>query len=96
MCPTRQGGGLKLRIMDGLRLGIPVITHERSARGYEIFCNSNYFKTFSNNSEFQNAVNNIVNQYKEGNINNVSIYNDYVRNFSYQSGLKRVKKLLNL
>ena len=96
MCPTRQGGGLKHRIMDGLRLGIPVITHERSARGYEIFCNSNYFKTFSNNSEFQNAVNNIVNQYKEGNINNVSIYNDYVRNFSYQSGLKRVKKLLNL
>lgn len=96
LCPTRQGGGLKLRIMDGLRLGIPVITHERSARGYDVFYNKNYFKTFANNSEFQNAVNYIVNQYKEGNIDKGSIYNDYVQNFSYQSGLQRVRKMLNL
>lgn len=95
LCPTRQGGGLKLRIMDGLRLGIPVITHERSARGYDVFYNRNYFKTFANNSEFQNAVNYIVNQYKEGNIDKGSIYNDYVKNFSYQSGLQRVRKMLN-
>lgn len=37
LCPTSLGGGLKLRIMDGLRYGLPVVAHKLSARGYEPF-----------------------------------------------------------
>ena len=46
LCPTRLGGGIKLRVMDGLRLGIPVITHSCSARGYDYFIDKPYFKVF--------------------------------------------------
>ena len=37
LCPTSLGSGLKLRIMDGLKCGMPVITHRVSARGYAAF-----------------------------------------------------------
>ena len=46
ICPTRLGGGLKLRIMDGLRLGLPIITHSCSARGYDVFKNTGFFYSF--------------------------------------------------
>ena len=49
ICPTRLGGGLKLRVMDGLRLGLPVITHKFSARGYSLFENTDYFRRLTNN-----------------------------------------------
>ena len=35
ICPVDCGGGVKLRVMDGLRTGMPVLVHRVSARGYE-------------------------------------------------------------
>ena len=33
ICPVDLGGGVKLRVMDGLKSGLPVIAHKVSARG---------------------------------------------------------------
>lgn len=35
ICPVDCGGGVKLRVMDGLRTGMPALVHRVSARGYE-------------------------------------------------------------
>ena len=35
ICPVNCGGGVKLRVMDGLRTGLPALVHRVSARGYE-------------------------------------------------------------
>ena len=35
ICPVNRGGGVKLRVMDGLRTGLPALVHRVSARGYE-------------------------------------------------------------
>lgn len=35
ICPVNRGGGVKLRVMDGLRAGLPALVHRVSARGYE-------------------------------------------------------------
>lgn len=35
ICPVDCGGGVKLRVMDGLRSGLPALVHRVSARGYE-------------------------------------------------------------
>lgn len=96
ICPTRLGGGLKLRIMDGLRLGLPVITHNCSARGYDMFFGCDYFKTFSNSMEFSKAVCSIVSLYRHGRINKSIIYEEYIKSFSYNDGLSRIMKLLKL
>lgn len=37
ICPVCLGGGIKLRIMDGLKNGLQILTHEVSSRGYEDF-----------------------------------------------------------
>ena len=37
LCPISLGGGMKLRVMDGLSAGLPVVCHIVSARGYEVF-----------------------------------------------------------
>lgn len=56
LCPTRLGGGMKLRLMDGLKCGLPVVTHEVSARGYSNFVRMGYLESFSNRDEFKTAL----------------------------------------
>lgn len=56
LCPTRLGGGMKLRLMDGLKCGLPVVTHEVSARGYSNFFRMGYLESFSNRDEFKTAL----------------------------------------
>lgn len=35
VCPINAGSGIKLRVLDGLKQGLPVLCHEVSAAGYE-------------------------------------------------------------
>lgn len=95
ICPTRVGGGLKLRIMDGLRLGLPVITHVCSARGYDMFADSDYFQVFRNQQEFAESVNFAVELYKNNKIDKETIYSEYQKSFSYQAGMERIKKIVD-
>lgn len=96
ICPTRIGGGLKLRVMDGLRLGLPVITHKCSARGYDAFYNHPYFKSFSTPEEFGCAVNEMLMLYDRKEIKKEDVYEKYCKAFSYKSGVERLKKIFEL
>lgn len=60
LCPTRLGGGMKLRIMDGLRCCLPVLTHKVSARGYKAFERKGYLYQFENEQEFSNAFHQLI------------------------------------
>ena len=46
LCPTDIGGGLKLRVMDGLKSGLPVLVHKVSSRGYDSFFGKPYFQVY--------------------------------------------------
>lgn len=94
ICPTRLGGGLKLRVLDGLRLGLPVITHTCSARGYDVFHECDYFRPFNDENEFVVAINDIISLYKKNNIEKEIVYNRFVQAFSYKSGLEKLKEIL--
>lgn len=96
ICPTRLGGGLKLRIMDGLKLGLPVVTHACSARGYEAFCGTNFFFSFSDPIEFSNSINTVVNNLRNNLISSRMVYETYVKLFSYESGVEKVKNIMNI
>lgn len=56
LCPTRLGSGIKVRITDGLRVGLPIVAHVTSARGYRKFIERGYFLTFSNKKEFAKSI----------------------------------------
>jgi hypothetical protein len=95
ICPAKTGSGLKLRIMDGLRLGIPVIVHDHSKSGYESMLMTPYFKSFMNPSEFGEAVQELSAQVLENKQERALVRESYLSHFSYESGLERVKEIMN-
>ena len=96
ICPTRLGGGLKLRVMDGLRLGLPVIVHSCSARGYDELIGSDCLSVFNTKEEFASELHKMVSKLQAGTILRNTIRQRYEEVFSYQSGLSRLKTILSL
>lgn len=94
ICPTRLGGGLKLRVMDGLKLGIPVITHSCSARGYDAFMEGNYLTVFNNGNEFGKELEKQIKMLKEGRLSRNVVRRRYEELFSYEAGYMRVKSIM--
>jgi glycosyltransferase involved in cell wall biosynthesis len=94
LCPMDSGGGLKLRIMDGLRAGQPIILHERSARGYEILSNKSYFKTYNDINSFIEAVQ-AIHTYIASNANSrQTIQEEYYTLFGLERGINHLKEIL--
>lgn len=89
ICPINVGSGLKLRIMDGLKLGMPILTHEVSSHGYECFWGKPWFKVYRNEKEFRNGLRELK-EYCETNDNiRAGIIDSFKSFFSYESGSKR-------
>lgn len=89
ICPTNLGGGLKLRIMDGLRAGLPVLTHEISARGYDAFMGKCLF-AYSDSESFKKGL-------KETctcSLSTQDIVHQYWTSFSFEAGVNRLRALL--
>lgn len=59
ICPTDLGGGIKLRIMDGLRHGLPVLTAAVSARGYAPFLGKTLF-SYADPETFRESLDSIL------------------------------------
>lgn len=96
ICPTRLGGGLKLRVMDGLRLGLPVIAHSRSARGYDDLVGTDCLSVFNNQEEFASELQKVVSKIQAGTLERHLIRQKYEQVFSYQAGLNRLKTILSI
>lgn len=96
LCPTRLGGGLKLRVMDGLKSGLPIITHSVSARGYEYFEKENFFFVFDTPEEFLDSLLKLKSQIKDHQFLRRQIQESYLSYFSFSSGLKRIARVLDL
>lgn len=90
ICPTFLGGGLKLRIMDGLRWGLPVVTHSVSARGYDAFKDAGCLFSYSNVVEFLSA----IQQLKSLSMSKREIQALYISLFSFEAGVERLSKVL--
>ena len=55
ICPSDNGGGIKLRLMDGLKHGLPVVSHFLASRGYEPFIGKSLF-LYEDALSFKDAV----------------------------------------
>lgn len=90
ICPTSMGGGLKLRIMDGLKYGMPVISHIVSIRGYDEFVEENCLLSYSDTNEFINNLKLL----RSKTFNKKRIQELFYQIFSYESGIMRLNKIL--
>jgi len=94
-CPTKIGGGLKLRVMDGLKLGLPIIVHEKSARGYEMFLGKPYFKIYNNRESFKEGLSSLLNYINSHHKFKEEIITIYDKYFSFNSGCTRLFNIIS-
>lgn len=90
ICATSLGGGLKLRVMDGLSAGLPVICHKVSARGYEEFIKNGVLLVYDDKETFKEQLGRL----KTLVINKKDTIDLYEALFSFDSGLKRLEDIL--
>lgn len=96
VCPARLGGGIKVRILDGLRCGLPVLAHTVSSRGYSNFISKGYFYSFDNPSEFLEKFNKLESDRLKHVYTSNEIVEFYQLNNSFLGGITKIKKLLCL
>lgn len=91
VCPTRLGGGLKLRVMDGLRAGLPVIAHKVSARGYSEFEKHGFLWAFDSKQEFAAALSEVIQFIKSKGLNRNDIQDFANKQFSFEGKVAMLK-----
>lgn len=89
LCPTHVGGGLKLRVMDGLRQGLPVLTHAISARGYDTFYGEPFFASYCDEASFRNGLCRLSSLPASPDLQR-SIQDAYFSVFGFESGVERM------
>lgn len=94
LCPTRLGGGMKLRVMDGLRNGLPVLAHEVSARGYRAFEKEGILYRFANKMEFAYNLKRIIEELQLGRLSRECIIATADELFSFDAAVRKIKSSL--
>lgn len=90
VCPTCKGGGVKLRVMDGLRFGLPCLVHEISARGYEPFRDRNLF-AYDCPESFRNALESML----DSSVDRTLALEAYSAKMTFCAGVSRMKRFLS-
>lgn len=94
LCVTRVGGGMKIRLTDGLACGVPVVTHAVSARGYGAFKRAGALLDFTTPEEFAEALRNLQPAVALGTITPSFIRSIYERELSFSAGVARLSAAL--
>lgn len=91
ICPVDLGGGLKLRNLDGLKFGLPVLTHKVSLRGYEKMEEAGVMFSYHDPSEFAIG----LRKMKAIRIDREEIQHIYMEHYNFDAGLARLKEILS-
>lgn len=89
ICPVDRGGGVKLRVMDGLRTGMPALVHRVSARGYESLEGISVF-TYDSPETFVEALRMMLASQETAESRQAA----YKARFAFESGVERLRKIL--
>lgn len=94
LSPAKSGSGIKVRITDGLKMGLPVIAHEVSARGYYGFITKGYFKSFSTPEEFSLKLKELLKAISSNEIKPEEIFAFYNDECSLEKAVSRLKQTI--
>ena len=94
ICPINVGGGLKLRVMDALKAGLPVLAHAVSSRGHDAFKKAGFLFEYEDEQSFLESLKLLLTSRCEGRLEREKIKRLYASIFSYESGVNRLKELL--
>ncbi len=90
ICPINAGSGLKLRVMDGLKQGLPVLCHQISAAGYEPLEIAGCVYSYHNEESFGKKLHQLLTSEMDPNI----VYQTFKKCFSLETGISRLNDIL--
>ena len=91
LCPVDCGGGLKLRNLDGLKYGLPVLTHKVSLRGYEKMEREGVVFSYATRDQFKES----LKQMLSITVSRKEIQRLYLEQYQYEKGVDRLRQILN-
>lgn len=94
VCPARLGGGMKLRVMDGFRNGLPVLAHAVSARGYREFEEKGFMREFATADDFESGLRQIADDIRQGRVTKALVADEAKRVFSFGNAVERIRKAI--
>lgn len=94
LCPARLGGGIKLRVLDGFRNGLPVLAHSVSARGYRTFEREGVMAEFKSNWQFAESLYKMSEAVKNGHVTRKNVLDVADRIFSFEAAVQRVGSVI--
>lgn len=89
--PINMGSGQKLRIMDGLKQGLPVLCHEVSSYGYEEVAENNCLFAYHDEDSFMIALRKMLST----DINPNTVYQTFQKVFSLETGTQCLQDILH-
>ena len=90
VCPINAGSGRKLRVLDGLKQGLPVLCHLISMSGYECMADNHCMFTYHDEQSFEVSLKKIL----ASNASAEFIYQTYRTNFSIKAGVEKLRMIL--
>lgn len=91
ICPIYTGGGLKLRCMDALRVGLPVLAHKNAIRGYEAILGDGYMFAYSGKQDFADSLQKLL----ALKCSHADVAGCFQSHFSFSAGRDRLQKILS-
>lgn len=89
ICPVNCGGGVKLRVMDGFRIGLPALVHRVSARGYESLEGTSLF-VYDSPETFVKSLREMMATSGDSALRQEA----YKARFSFEAGVERLRIIL--
>lgn len=90
ICPISEGSGRKLRILDGLRQGLPILCHDVSVSGYESIKDNHFLFSYHDEESFIESLRKITTTP----ISPDKVYQAYRKEFSLSTGIMRLETFL--
>ncbi len=90
ICPIYSGSGRKLRIIDGLKQGLPILCHKVSASGYESLADQDCLFSYHDEKSFVISLQQMMNAQLSAD----KVYQTYRECFSLEKGQQRLKEIL--
>lgn len=93
ICPIKLGSGVKLRVLDAVKAGLPSLCHEVSYRGYELF-DDTCLVEYRNPDEFAAALTRMLNHMKNKECTAAAFREAYEKTFTFEAGLRRLQSIM--
>lgn len=90
LCPTDRGSGIKLRIFDGLKAGMPIVVHQNSVNGYEPLVAKGIVRPYRDSDSLLQAIADL----RTYPIDPIAVRVAFAKQYSFTAGKNRMAALL--